>query len=93
MGVDIDPYVDKCVKCAQHKSTVPRLAPILEYPPPDRPWDVVSIDLIELPATHQGPYTQNLLPLANSFQDYQIPAINNSLLLSANSYSQNLSRP
>ncbi len=54
MRVDIDAYVDKCVKCVQHKGTVLRLAPILEYSPPDRPWDVVSIDLLQLPASHQG---------------------------------------
>ncbi len=34
MRVNIDAYVDKCVKCAQHKGKVPRPAPILEYPPP-----------------------------------------------------------
>ncbi len=33
---------------------MPRPAPILEYPPPDRPWDVVSIDLLQLPASNQG---------------------------------------
>ncbi len=33
---------------------MPRPAPILEYPPPDRPWDVVSTDLPQLPASHQG---------------------------------------
>ncbi len=54
MRVDTDAYVDRCVKCVQHKDTVPRSAPILEYPPPDRPWDVVSIDLLQLPASHQG---------------------------------------
>ncbi len=52
MLVDTDAYVDRCIKCTQHKGTVPRPAPILEYPPPDRPWDVVSIDLLELPASH-----------------------------------------
>ncbi len=46
--------MDWCVKCAEHKGTVPRPAPIVEYPPPDRPWDVVSIDLLQLPASHQG---------------------------------------
>ncbi len=54
MRVDVDAYVAKCVKCAQHKGTVPKPAPILEYQPPDRPWDVVSIDLFQLPASHQG---------------------------------------
>ncbi len=54
MRVDTDAYVDRCVKCAQHKGTVPRPAPILEYPPPDRPWDVVPIDLLQLLPSHQG---------------------------------------
>ncbi len=54
MRVDIDEYVSRCVECAQHKDTMPRPAPILEYPPSDRPLDVVSIDLLQLPASHQG---------------------------------------
>ncbi len=54
MRLDTDAHVDRCVKCAQHKGTVPKPAPILEYPPPDRPWDVVSIDLLQLPASHHG---------------------------------------
>ncbi len=54
MRVDTDAYEDRCVKCAQHKGTVPRPSPILEYPPPARPWDVVSVDLLQLPASHQG---------------------------------------
>ncbi len=54
MRVDTDAYVDRCVKCAQRKGTVPRPAQILEYPPPDRPRNVVSIDLLQLPASHQG---------------------------------------
>ncbi len=29
MRVDTDAYVDRCVKCAQHKGTVPRPAPTL----------------------------------------------------------------
>ncbi len=29
-----------------NKGTSSGLAPILEYPPPNRPWDVVSIDLL-----------------------------------------------
>ncbi len=45
--------MDRCIKLAQHQGTAPRPAPILEYPPPDRPWDVVSLDLLQLPARHQ----------------------------------------
>ncbi len=33
---------------------MPRPAPILEYLPPNRPWDVVNIDLLQLPASYQG---------------------------------------
>ncbi len=50
MRVDIDSYVAKCVKCAQHEGTVPKPAPILEYPSPD----VVSINLLQLPPSHRG---------------------------------------
>ncbi len=32
MRVDTEANVDRCVKCAQHKGTVHRPTPILEYP-------------------------------------------------------------
>ncbi len=54
MRVDIDPHVSKYVKCTQIKGAVPRPANILEYPPPDGPWDVVSMDLLQLLASNQG---------------------------------------
>ena len=38
-----------CVKCTQHKGNVPKPAPILDYPPPEQPWKVVAIDLLQLP--------------------------------------------
>ncbi len=31
-----------------------RPAPILQYPLPEAPWDVVSIDLLQLPQSHHG---------------------------------------
>ncbi len=51
---DVEAHVSKCTECAQHKGTVPHPAPILEYPPPNRTYDVVSIDLLQLPARYQG---------------------------------------
>ncbi len=54
MRIDIDVHVARCVNCAQHKGTVPQPSPILEYLPPEQPWDVVAIDLLQLPASHQG---------------------------------------
>ncbi len=59
MRIDIDAHIDRCVKCAQNKATVSRPAPILEYPPPEQPWDVVAIDVLTLPASHQGSCTGN----------------------------------
>ncbi len=54
MKIDITDHVSKCVQCAQHKGTVPKPAPILQYPPPAGPWDVVAIDLLQLPASNHG---------------------------------------
>ncbi len=54
MRTDVEAHVSKCIECAQHKGTVPRPVPILEYPPPNRPWEVVSIDVLQLPASYQG---------------------------------------
>ncbi len=72
MRVDTDAYVTRCVKCAQLKGTVPRPAPILEYPPPDRPWDVVSIDLLQLSASHQG--SRDLLVCVDHLSRYVVLA-------------------
>ncbi len=72
MRFDIDSHVSKCVKCAQNKGTVPRPAPILEYPPPDRPWDGISIDLLQLPACNQG--SKYLLVCVNHLSRYVVLA-------------------
>ncbi len=72
MRVDTDAYVDSCVKCAQHRGTEPRPAPILEYPPPDRPWVVISIYLLQLPASHQG--SRYLLVCVDHFPRYVVLA-------------------
>jgi len=72
MRIDIDAHIDGCVKCAQHKGTVPKPAPILEYPPPERPWDVVAIDLLQLPASHQG--SKYVLVCVDHFSRYVVLA-------------------
>ncbi len=51
--VDIDSHVSKCV-CQMCTGTAPRPEPILEYPLPNRPWDFVSMDLLQLSAGNQG---------------------------------------
>ncbi len=54
MKIDITDHASKCVQCAQHKGTIPKPAPILQYPPPAVTWDVVAIDLLQIPATNHG---------------------------------------
>ncbi len=54
MCININAYVSKCVKCAKLKGAVPLPAVMLECSPSDRPWNVVSIYLLQLPASHQG---------------------------------------
>ena len=72
MRVDIDAYVDKCVKCTQHNGNVPKPAPILEYPSPEQPWDVVAMDLLQLPPSHQG--SKYLLVCIDHFFRYVVLA-------------------
>ncbi len=53
MRLDVEKHVARCLSCAQTKGFT-KTAPILEYPQPDRPFDVVGIDLLQLPCSHQG---------------------------------------
>ncbi len=53
MRVDIEKHIAKCISCAQTKGTT-KTAPILEYPLPDGPFDVIGIDLLQLPRSLQG---------------------------------------
>ena len=70
MRVDIDAYIDKYVKCAQHKVNLPKPAPILEYSPPEQSEDVVAMDLLQLPPGHQG--SKYLLVCVNHFSRYVV---------------------
>ncbi len=51
--MDIEKHVSFCLSCSQTKSTT-TTAPILEYPPPEGPFDVVGHDLLQLPRSSQG---------------------------------------
>ncbi len=52
LRLDIEKHTGQCLSCAETKGTT-RNAPILEYPLPPRPFDVIGIDL-QLPRSHQG---------------------------------------
>ncbi len=53
MRLDIEKHIAQCLSCAETKETT-KTAPILEYPLPARPFDVIGIDLLQLPRSHQG---------------------------------------
>ncbi len=53
MRINVENHISQCLSCAQTKGT-PSTVPILEYPLPVRPFDVVGIDLLQLPRSTQG---------------------------------------
>ena len=54
MKRDIDNHIDQCKQCALNKGHVGKPAPILEFPPPSYPMEVVGIDLLSLSPSRQG---------------------------------------
>ncbi len=65
LQIDMEAHVAQCIKCDKHKGVIKGAAPILQYPVPELPWDVVSIDLLQLPQSHYDiwcwhHYTTNL---------------------------------
>ncbi len=56
LRLDIERHIARCLSCAGTKGTT-NAAPILECSLPAGPFDVVGIDLLQLPRSHQGsPY-------------------------------------
>ncbi len=53
MHLDIEKHIAQCLSCAETKGTT-TTAPILEYPLPAGPFEVVGIDLLQLPCSIQG---------------------------------------
>ncbi len=53
MRIDIEKHVSRCLPCSQTKGTT-TTAHILEYPLPAGPFDVVGLDLLQLPRSSQG---------------------------------------
>ncbi len=52
MRLDIEKHIAQCLSCAETKGTT--TAPILEYPLAAGPFDVVGINLLQLPRSIQG---------------------------------------
>ncbi len=53
MRLDIEKHIAQCLSCAETKGTT-QTVPILEYPLPAGPFDVVGIDFLQLPRSIQG---------------------------------------
>ncbi len=53
LRIDVEKHISQCLSCAQTKGTT-STAPILEYPLPAGLFDVVGIDLLQLPRSTQG---------------------------------------
>ncbi len=53
MRLDIEKHISHCLSCAQTKGTT-STAPIPEYPLPAGPFDIVGLDLLQLPRSTQG---------------------------------------
>ncbi len=53
LTLNIEKHIAQSLFCAEAKGTT-KTAPILEYPLPTRPFNVIGIDLLQLPRSHQG---------------------------------------
>ncbi len=53
LRLEIEKHIAQCLLCAETKGTT-KTAPILEYPLLAGPFDVIGIDLLQLPCSHQG---------------------------------------
>jgi len=54
MRKDIYTYVDNCQTCAEIKGHTNSPAPLLSYPVPQKPWERVHLDTLELPMSENG---------------------------------------
>ncbi len=53
MRLDIEKHIEQCLSCAETKSTT-QTAPTLESPLPVGPFEVVGIELLQLPRSIKG---------------------------------------
>ena len=69
MRSDVISHVSKCLSCSTTKGST-QTAPILPYPIPSLAFDTVSVDLLQLPRSHQG--SSYLLVMVDHFSRFVI---------------------
>ncbi|KAK3889412.1 hypothetical protein Pcinc_006591 [Petrolisthes cinctipes] len=72
MRKDIENHIKKCVSCARNKGTTGPPAPLQTFPSPAKPWDVVAIDVLQLPTSYQG--SKYLLTCVDHFSRFVVLA-------------------
>ncbi len=86
MRLDIEKHIAQCLPSAETKGTT-AIAPILEYPLPAGPFNVVGIDLLQLPsvfkALSMSMFALTTLVVSQSWPIYLTSAIPLYLILSA----------
>ncbi len=46
--------IDNCKICAEVKGHTRAPAPMLNYPIPEKPWEIINLDILELPLSKNG---------------------------------------
>ena len=70
MRKDINNFIDTCMSCAVYKGHTIKPSPLGSYPIPDKPFQVVSIDMLKLPLSHDK--NNYLLVMVDHFSRYVI---------------------
>ncbi len=68
---DIEKHIAQCLSCAEMKRTT-KTAPGVEYPLPARPFNVLSIEIPQLPRSHQSSFY--VLVCVNHFSRFTVLA-------------------
>ncbi len=92
MRTDLEKHISQCLSCTQTKGTTCS-APILEYPLPAGPFDMVGIDLLQLPGSTQG--SVYILVCVDHFSHFKVlaPLCNKSAVTVVHAIVSNLIYP
>ncbi len=72
LRVNVKSHVAQRLSCTQHKGTLKGPPPMLQYLLPESPWDIVSIDILQLPQSQYD--SRYLLECADHLNRYLVLA-------------------